>query len=65
MTGIQLIKLIEDTGIEDKEISINFTYENNSAYVCEIQNVSVECTDINIFIEIGSIDKIINNNHLN
>lgn len=59
MTGIELIKKIKETGLENCEISINFTYDNNSAYIAKIKNVNVECTDLNLFIDIGKIDKII------
>lgn len=61
MKGTELIKLIKQTGVEEKEVSINFSYENNGSFVVEIKGVDIECTNENIFINIGKIDKILEN----
>ena len=59
MTGNDLIKKIKKTGIGRKTISVNFTYRGNAAYIAEIEDVVVECTDNNIFIRIENLDSVL------
>jgi len=60
MKGIELINKIKETKLEDCEISVNFSFNGNGAYIAEIKNIGVECTDLNVFIDIGNIDYLIN-----
>jgi hypothetical protein len=62
MTENELIDKIKKTNLGDCEISINFSYKENGAYVAEIKDVIVECTDLHLFINIGKIDDMLNEN---
>jgi membrane protease subunit (stomatin/prohibitin family) len=59
MTGNQLIEKIKETNLCDCEVFVNFTHKGNAGHVVEIKNVSVECTDMSLFIDVGKIDDII------
>lgn len=61
MTGNELIDRINKTKLGDCEISINFSLNGNGSYVLPILNIIPECTDLNLFIDIGQIDKTIAN----
>jgi hypothetical protein len=61
MTGNELIDRINKTKLGNCEISINFSLNGNGSYVVPILNIIPECTDLNLFIDIGQIDEIIAN----
>lgn len=58
MKGKELIQKIKKTGLENETISVNFSYNGNSAHVFDILDVYTECTDRNLFIYIGKIDEV-------
>ena len=64
MTGNDLIKKIKQTNLCDCEICVNFSFEGNGSYVVGIEGVSIECTDLNIFIDIGKIDDFIKKDYI-
>jgi len=57
MTGHELIKEIEDLGLQDLEIFVNLSYENNSSYVFGIKDISMEASNLVAYINIGKIDE--------
>ena len=59
MTGEELLKQLKkfDQDLLEKEIYVNFSYKGNCAYLKEILSIDVECTGLNMFINIGKIDK--------
>jgi hypothetical protein len=61
MKGSEIVEWIQKNKAEDINFYVNFSFNENGAFVSDIKNINYETDDGNVFICIGSVDEYIKN----
>lgn len=61
MKGQEIIDFINENKMNDVDVSVVTSYKGNGALVLNIKRLSIECTELNMFIDVEPIDSYVEN----